>query len=249
MILLKIGGSLLSPKHTRGVFDRPVAQKISETVAHCDEPLVMAHGVGSIGRRSLGEHRSGPIEDSDRAKKVRNTIARLHRSFVDTLREARCPIETVEPDDLFVLQGGTVVDFDPEPLRAVLQRRRIPLTYGSLVADRDGGYSILSSDVIVEHAAMSLAPERVLWATDVDGVLDPIGRPIREIDPSAPPTTPDDPEDPTGGMSGKLGSIFRIAAGGYESLLFNGGDPAELSEALLGRSGRGTRVVSARRAH
>ena len=242
MRVLKIGGSLLSPRREGGAFDERLTRRLGRELAPFGGEVAIAHGVGAAGRRWTGPDARLADEEAERAGRVRAAVERLHRDVLEAMREARAPIESLAPEELFVLRDAEVSDFDPEPVRWSLRRERIPLTHGTLLKDAAGGYSVLSSDVIVEHIARTLRADSVLWGTDVDGVLDPIGRPIARIAPAERPETQDRSEDPTGGMGGKLAAAFRLSADGIPSLVFNAGDADRVRAVLRGEDAIGTAI-------
>jgi isopentenyl phosphate kinase len=139
---------------------------------------------------------------------------------------------------------------DAAELAGLLDRGRLPVLAGAL-GEADGGVLIVSSDRVTETVATALGAARVVWATDVDGVLSAPGEAgelVAALDPldagrSAALVDPAEPS--TGSMRGKVESALRLAAAGIPSQIVNGRVPGRVAAALAGRPVLGTRVGSA----
>src|SRR4029077_12738396 len=129
---------------------------------------------------------------------------------------------------------------DVEPYRTTLAAGLVPVSFGDVVLDDAWGFSILSADTIAAELARALSPQRVVFVSDVPGILetgadgrrrvvaDVTDETVRALRPgsSAP--------DVTGGIRGKATSMREISAGGVDAGLISGLTDGALSRALRG---------------
>ncbi|EQD44191.1 Aspartate/glutamate/uridylate kinase domain protein, partial [mine drainage metagenome] len=247
--VVKLGGSVLTRK--RGVEAlRPkiLARLAGEIATARDRPLVVLHGAGSFGHpgaRRFGL--TGPPEGrNDRVRGaaiVGTEVRRLHLAVLRALVAAGAnPVSA--PMATHVLQReGRPVDIDLKPFATVLERGAIPVAFGDVVPDDRWGFSILSADTLAVALATELRPDRVLFVSDVPGVLEPArpGPPriypelseetLRRLRPGAAGV------DVTGGIVGKVAAMQAIARAGIDAGLISG-----LSDGRLARALRGERV-------
>jgi isopentenyl phosphate kinase len=130
-------------------------------------------------------------------------------------------------------------------LKGLLKEGLTPVTFGD-VSLTPGGFKVLSGDVIMQDLAKTLAPDRAVFALDVDGVYEENTRVIiPEISPSKiRRMNVSVGEDATGGMRLKLEAAAKIAAGGTRVCFVSGYRRNEFSKALRGMDFYGTVVRS-----
>ena len=130
-------------------------------------------------------------------------------------------------------------------LRGLLKEGLTPVTFGDVTLTPTG-FRVMSGDVIMQDLAKALAPDRCVFALDVDGVYEPNTRVIiPELSPSKirRMSVPGG-DDATGGMKLKLDAAARIAAGGTKVCFVSGYRRNEFSKALRGLDFYGTVVRS-----
>jgi isopentenyl phosphate kinase len=132
------------------------------------------------------------------------------------------------------------VAFDAGPFAEALQRGLLPVSFGDVVPDERWGASILSADTIAERLVVPLGAERVVFVSDVPGILEgplrgrrPVVRELtEEVVASLRPSS--GVPDVTGGIRGKAESMLRIARAGADAGLISGLTDGGLSRALRG---------------
>ncbi|MCI4334726.1 MAG: isopentenyl phosphate kinase family protein [Thermoplasmata archaeon] len=248
LTIVKLGGSVLTRKREEGKLRPKLVVRLSEEVAASPGPLVLLHGAGSFGHP--GALRSGlaepPTVDRTDARRrraavvVSSSVRRLHVAVLSALTAAGVPAFSVPVGATAVNEGGRLSGFDPKPFAAALGRGLVPVSFGDVVLDERWGYSILSADTIVARLAIELHAARVIFVSDVDGVLDSTHgsrpRSIPRVDertltdllprPGAP--------DVTGGIRGKLEVVLRLAEAGVDAGIISGLRHGALSQALAG---------------
>ncbi len=266
VVLVKLGGSLLTDKRGEGVARRGVIERLAGEIAtalptmagpRSAERLILGHGSGSFGhvaaaRAGLGR---GPYDGKvDGIADTQDQAARLHRLVVGALVAAGVPAFTWAPSSaLTATAGKPAAGGAVEPLLAALDRALVPVTYGDVVIDRRWGAVIFSTETVLHYLIGRLrrrghAVRRLLWLGETAGVYDREGRTIPRIDAAsyrrvlklvdAPAGT-----DVTGGMLLRLETARALARLGIESWIFDGTVPGLLAAALAGDPVPGTRFV------
>ncbi len=225
MIVLKIGGSVITDKSPGAVnkakFEEieRIAKDISENLG---EPLVLIHGVGSFGHPHVVKYGLRERKDVDGISITHLSCVSLNIIVCGYLRQFGLKPIPFHPMSTFKISEGAV-RFDFELVRDLAEDGFIPVMHGDMVYDEDRSrYVILSGDVIVAEVSKALNPDRIGFATDVDGVI-VNGRVVEVLNRDMLPNISDakDKEDVTGGMRGKVEVIFRYRLDAY---VFNAKD-------------------------
>jgi isopentenyl phosphate kinase len=124
--------------------------------------------------------------------------------------------------------------------------------YGDVVLDLDESIKIavLSGDQIVKYLAENLRPERVIMASDVDGIYNKNPKINPDAELLKVVTSNEQIEliknnqtvDVTGGMSGKLTELLELANLGVESEIINANKFNIIKNALNGEKVTGTLI-------
>jgi len=263
VVLLKLGGSLITDKAReetprREVIDR-LAREIAEATAGADTPfsLVVAHGSGSFGHVAAERHGvgRGPLSAAQLAGACRTQerAAALHRIVVAALLEAGALPFSLAPSSCVVAAGGCPVAIADEPLLLALERGLLPVLYGDVVQDLDWGASICSTERLFRLLAARLQDRgllirRAVWLGETDGLWDAAGQTVPRVTAAtfagalkaigAPAGT-----DVTGGMRHRLETALELAGLGIPSLLANGLTPGLLAQVLRNQEVTGTEVL------
>ena len=173
---------------------------------------------------------------------TRGAMYELDRMICKTMMEYKLNPYPFSPFDAVIRAGRAPV---ASWLRGLLKEGLTPVTFGDVILS-PSGFKVISGDVIVQELAKVLAPDRCVFALDVDGVYEANSRVIiPELSPSkirrmdVPPG-----DDATGGMKDKLDAASRIAAGGTKVCFVSGYRRNEFSKALKGLEFYGTVVRS-----
>ncbi len=222
-----------------------VVSALSEEIASSDQKVVVIHGGGSFGHVVAKQH--GITSDAGEAPAVgvaqtRGAMYELDRMVCKTMMEFKLNPYPFSPFDAVSRAGKAQVS---AWLKGLLKEGLTPVTFGD-VALTSSGFRVISGDVIMQELAKILAPERCVFALDVDGVYEPNTRVIiPELSPSkirrmsVPPG-----DDATGGMKLKLDAAAKIASGGTRVCFVSGYRRNEFSKALRGLDFYGTVVRS-----
>lgn len=256
MIILKLGGSLITDKtkqfEVRGDVLERLAEEIKESAV---DELIIVHGGGSFGhpvadRYSLQDGFKNK-EQIDGLVQTRKAMGELSRSVINAFHEHELPVVAIQPSANITCRAGRIEDIDTGIIKKFLELGTIPVLFGDVVLDKDLGFCILSGDQITTFLALEFKADRVILAADVDGVFDKNPRKfddaklITEIKSTGEDilTTLKTREgDVTGGIKGKIEELILLAKKGVPSQIINAIVPGRLKKALSGDEVTGTVV-------
>ncbi|HXQ48167.1 MAG TPA: hypothetical protein VN842_00090, partial [Thermoplasmata archaeon] len=171
---------------------------------------------------------------------VSGEVRRLHLAVVRELIRAGTSPWSVPVANHARNREGRLVALDSAPFREALGRGLLPVSFGDVVPDEAWGWSILSADTIAVVLAKELAARRVLFVSDVPGILAPStgGRPVvvAEVTDAVVQGLARVGRGPdvTGGIRGKAEAMRAIAEGGVDAGLISGLKDGELPRAMRG---------------
>ncbi len=250
-VLVKLGGSLITRKREEErVRPKVLARLCREIASVADQRVVLLHGAGSFGhsgalRFGLDRAPEPGAAPSDRARGaaiVSAEIRRLHLAVVRELVRAGGAPFSVPLSTHARNRGGRPAEVDASPIEAALEGGMTPVSFGDVVPDDDWGFSILGGDAIATELVPILHPARVIFASDVAGVLGP-GRSgqrslVSEVTDEIAQSLGSEGGAPggTGGIRGKALAMRAIARFGVDAVLISGLTDGALSRAIRGEA-------------
>jgi isopentenyl phosphate kinase len=251
LVVVKLGGSVITRKREKERL-RPkiLARLANELAAELEVRLVVLHGAGSFGHpgaRRFGlarapEPGTPPRQRARGAAIVAAEVRRLHQEVLFALVRAGGAPLSVPMATHARNRAGELAQLDAAPFSETLERGSVPVSFGDVVPDDDWGFSILSADTIAVALVPVLRPARVVFVSDVPGILEkaPGGR--RRVVPevtdavvNALRPTPG-AIDVTGGIRNKAEAMRAIARAGADAGLISGLTDGALSRAIRGES-------------
>ncbi len=264
LIVLKLGGSVLTDKDTPFMPNRANLDRLSKEVAlgynRDRNSLILVHGAGSFGHPMA--YRTGIHEGITRPEQLLS-FAEIQRwqnhwnvLVTGALQKVGLAATPCQASAHAVMESGRLVSMPLDAVKGFLDIGLIPVLYGVPAYDRVQRCSILSGDQIAPYVAMDLDAKRLILGTDVDGVFtgDPKRNPeaelIREITSENIEEMKDllsgaakaSVVDVTGGMLGKVMELMDLARLGVVSEILNANRKGYVGRALAGESGLGTTV-------
>ncbi|MGB9986142.1 isopentenyl phosphate kinase [Salarchaeum japonicum] len=217
MIVLKLGGSVITEKDERETVDLDSLARLAGVLGQAEvEDLVVVHGAGSFGHYYANEHDVSTTEGTHDARAVReihDSMARLNKAVLDYLDDAGVPGVPVRPFSAARRDGD--LDVYTNQVETMLTEGFTPVLHGDVVAEAGAGATILSGDEVVAALAEQLGADRVGLCSTVPGVLDDDGDVIRDItayDEVAGVLGESESTDVTGGMAGKVRELLALGA-------------------------------------
>ena len=246
MILIKLGGSIITDKTQYRTFRRDTVARLASEIANSGKKTVIVHGAGSFGHivakeNAIMEGYRSP-EQVPAAARVMADTRELSGMVVEELLKAGIPAVSVPPGSCFVLDGGKLVIENREVIDRLLELGIIPVMFGDVCTDRARGFSIVSGDQIMERLCEMLSPEEVVFVSDIDGLYDHNPKTDKKArmyglvnkETLAGLDSASDVDDVTGGIRGKIESMLRMTDSKRKCILVNGDVPGRLLSLLKG---------------
>ena len=258
LIFLKLGGSLITDKHTprtprQDIIDRIAGEIASSLQNNPDLRILLGHGSGSFGHTSGKKYgtRNG-VQSNDEwmgFTEVWHDAARLNQIVVDALIRVGIPTIVFPPSSGVTAKNQRVSSWDIFPIKNAIKNSLLPIVYGDVVFDETIGGTILSTEELFLHLAAELTPDRILLAGNDPGVWEDYpdcNHLIPKITPSDLPNLEgklgdSNAPDVTGGMEAKVKQMLQLVDKNptLEILIFSGEEPGSIAAVLSGES-RGT---------
>ncbi len=254
MILVKLGGSVITDKGRYRTFDQANVIRLAKEIVRSKMPVMIVHGAGSFGHVLAKKYYLNEgFRDQSQIKglaQVSMDVRDLNLRTIAALQSAGLNCVSIPPSACCLMEDGELVSFDMEFMHRYLDLGIVPVTFGDVVLDRKKGFGICSGDQLMAWLADEFEAERIIFCTDVDGIfssdphLDRKARLIEEVDRSVLSRLPRSERcaDVTGSIYGKIGSILALAKG-REALVINGRVRGRLQRALKGEAVKGSRVI------
>ncbi|NLI73681.1 MAG: isopentenyl phosphate kinase family protein [Euryarchaeota archaeon] len=254
MILIKLGGSVITDKASYLTFRGNVLSRLVDEILYSKKDIILIHGAGSFGHVLASKHNiqngySNNIQIPAVAK-IMEDVRDLNLRVTRVLNERGLPSASLPPSTVATLKNGELDRLDIDLFYHYLQLGICPVTFGDVALDSERGFGICSGDQLMEILAKEFRPERVIFVSDVDGVFtadpssDPDAALMGTVDwetlEKLPRTTRC--ADVTGSIFNKIETMLRIASWGGDAIVLNGNIPGRLESALRGDVVKGTRV-------
>lgn len=261
LIFLKLGGSLITDKHSDETVRPEVLTRLAHEIAaaRAANPalqLLLGHGSGSFGHGPARRHgtRQGaqtPAHWYGMAE-VAAAAARLNAHVVEALLAAGVPALSLPPRASAECRDGALVGLALAPLRAALAAGQLPVVMGDVAFDSVRGATIVSTEEVFDFLTLQLRPAWLLLAGDTDGVYDQHGATLPRITPGSLPAVRaalggSAATDVTGGMQSKvLGMLDLIdRCAGLQVRILSGWRPGEVQAALTAPAHAGGTLLAA----
>lgn len=259
LVLLKLGGSIITEKTQPNTPNMEVLRRLAVEIKSALDArggelrLIIGHGSGSFGHVAAAKYKTiqgdlGP-ESWLGLVEVAAAASRLNRIVMDVLLEAGIPAIQFQPFASARTRKKQLMYMETYSLKAVLEHGLVPVVYGDTAIDAVQGMNIVSTEKIFDNLARELNPERILLASDVDGVYigDPKTNPDAELVEDIDSSNWDDvaeslggsqAEDVTGGMLAKVRDMYHLtlAMPPMQAMIFSGLIPGQVENALAGNA-------------
>jgi len=256
MILVKLGGSVITDKAKLRTFRGSACRRLARELSGTGDDLMLVHGAGSFGHIEAKKHelQKGFRKDSqlEHVAAVQRDVRELNLKVIETLIDEGVRAVSVPPAASATFRDGAIVSFMPDVFSRLAGIGLVPVSFGDVVPDESMGFSICSGDLVMEALAKSFEPALVIFCADVDGVFssdpkrDPRAKLIPILDSSsvrALRKSETKNADVTGSIHGKLERMVTISRHCEKCMIVNGNVPGRLGKALRGEAVVSTVVV------
>ncbi|MDY5872668.1 MAG: isopentenyl phosphate kinase [Candidatus Methanomethylophilaceae archaeon] len=248
MILIKLGGSVITDKKEYRKFNRDIVARLCSEIKDSGEDVIVVHGAGSFGHviAKKFDLNSG-YHDKEQIAAVAQVcydVRELNSMIVAELNDAGIPSISLPPGSCFMMDDRTLSIGDAEVIKAMRDKGIMPVMFGDVVQDRKLGFAICSGDQIMERLCELYDPEKVIFVSDIDGLYDddpkksPDAKLYTDVDMDILESVRSESsvDDVTGGVYEKMMSMLRMSSDDRKCVLLNGTVPGRLRSALCGEN-------------
>ncbi len=259
IILIKIGGSLITDKQKPFTLRKQALEKICNEIHLAQKSgklLILGHGGGSFPHFPAKKYQTqrGVINDASYRgiAEVADAAAQLNRIVVKTLLEKRVNAFSIAPSSIFVSKDFAKDSLSTRSIEKALQLGLLPVVYGDVILDREKGCTIYSTERVLGYIGLALKKndyeiEKIIHCGQTNGVYDDNGNTIplinsKNIDVYKHCLGGSGGVDVTGGMIHKVVESLDLAKQGIPGLIIDGIEHGSLSQAIAGKEVLGTRI-------
>ncbi len=242
MILIKLGGSVITNK------ERPISprisaiDKIARHLKKIHEPFIVVHGGGSFGHYwsiKYDMHARPAKYDLRGVSIVKNSMIELNKIVLDCFVKNGLAPYCLPPTDF--MSKDKPIPSKVKEIKKIAESGLIPVTYGDALWYGAKKSYILSGDRIMSILAKSLRPRLAVFVLGVDGLYSDFKtkKLIYEMKGNQV-SIQEISMDVTGGMKRKVQEATRISKMGLEVFFANGNKPERIVSAIQKNKFEGT---------
>ena len=242
MILIKLGGSIITNKEKPLSARRKTIDKLTKSLKRIDEPIIIVHGGGSYGHFwsvKYDMHTKERKYDLRGVAIVKNSMIELNKIILDLMLKNKLNPYSLPPTDF--MSGNKPIPKKIKEIEKIAKSGLIPVTYGDALWYGQNKSFILSGDKIMTHLAKILKPRLCVFALNEDGLYSDLKskRLIHELKGQRPLIS-QNKMDVTGGMTRKVEEASKISKMGMNVFFVNGNKPERIVKAIKNRKFEGT---------
>ena len=242
MILIKIGGSIITNKEKPLSARRKTIDKLAKSLKRIDEPIVIVHGGGSYGHFWSVKYDMHTKERKYNLRGVaivKNSMIELNKIILDLMLKNKLNPYSLPPTDF--MSGNKPIPKKVKEIEKIAKTGLIPVTYGDALWYGQSKSFILSGDKIMTHLAKILKPRLCVFVLNEDGLYSDLKskKLIHELKGQRPLIS-QNKMDVTGGMTRKVEEASKISKMGMDVFFVNGNKPERIVKAVKNGKFEGT---------
>ena len=242
MILIKLGGSIITNKQKPLTPNLSAINKIAFQLKKIKEPIILIHGGGSFGHYwsiKYGMHSKPAKYNRKGVSIVKNSMVELNKIILDSFLKHNLNPYCLPPADFM---SGNKPDIKKiREIAKIAKAGLVPISFGDVMWYGKNKFYILSGDRIMGILSKVLKPRLSIFVLNVDGVYSDMKtkKLLREIK-GEKTTITEVGMDVTGGMNRKIKEAVSISKSGINVFLVNGNKPDRIVNAVIKGKFEGT---------
>jgi len=179
VILLKLGGGLLTDKNKPLSIREDIVKSAVKQIIDANEKIILIHGGGSFGhplakkyRISNGIDKTIPNQILGVAK-THHAMVKFNSYLIEQFLESSYPVLSIQTSSIFIKDSGDISTKFLDVIETALDLGIIPILYGDVILDKLGTFSIISGDQIILALCQNLNiynVSKVVFAMESDGL-------------------------------------------------------------------------------
>jgi len=242
MILIKLGGSIITNKEKPLSARRKAIDSILNQIKRIREPMILVHGGGSYGHYwsvKYDMHTKPAKYDMRGVSIVKNSMIDLNKIILNSAVKNRINAYCLPPTDF--MNGNKPIKNKILAINEIAKSGLTPVTYGDALWFGKKKSYILSGDVIMNIIGKILKPRLSIFVLDVDGVYSNTKSKKLIYDfKKEKPIISKNKIDVTGGMTRKITEATNMSKSGLKVFFVNGNKPKRILDAVSGKKFEGT---------
>ena len=242
MILIKLGGSIITNKGKPQSARRKTIDNILKQIKKINEPMILVHGGGSYGHywsMKYSMHTKPARYSLKGLSVVKNSMIELDKIILNSATKNKLNTYSLPPTDF--MSGNKPIKNKIQKIGEIAKSGLVPVTYGDALWYGQKKSYILSGDVIMTTIGKILKPRLSIFVLDVDGVYsDTKSKKLIYDLKKEKPTISKNKMDVTGGMTRKITEAAKMSKSGLKVFFVNGNKPQRIVDAVSGKKFEGT---------
>jgi isopentenyl-diphosphate delta-isomerase len=259
IILLKLGGSLLTDKNQPFSIREEVAKSVVQQIIDAEKKIILVHGGGSFGHPLAKKYNISEGIDKSISNQILG-LSETHQSMnkfnsyiINLFLEQNYPALSIQASSIFIKDSQIISTYSIDIIETTLDLNILPILYGDIILDKQGSFSIISGDRIIRELCQNLkkySVSKVIFTMETDGLY------IKDNDNESVLLTEcssneleslklaalGEKIDVTGGIRGKINSIKEICKYNIPVQIINGLENGNILKTLKGQEIKCTEI-------
>ncbi len=259
IILLKLGGSLLTDKNKPFSIREDVVRSVIQQIIDANKKIILIHGGGSFGHPLAKKYNISTGIDSSISNQIlgltetHQSMNKFNSRIINLFLEQKYPALSIQASSIFIKDSQIISTYSIDIIETALDLNILPILYGDIILDKKGSFSIISGDTIIFELCENLnkySVSKVIFTMETDGLY------IQDNDEKSILVTEcnsnelDSLElaalgqkiDVTGGIRGKINAIKEICKDNIPVQIINGLENGNILKALKGQKIKCTEI-------
>jgi isopentenyl phosphate kinase len=242
MILIKLGGSIITNKQKPLTPNVSAINKIATQLKKVREPIIIVHGGGSFGHYwsvRYDMHTKPAKYNKKGVAVVKNSMIDLNKIILNSFLKNELNPYCLPPTDFMF--GDKADSKKIKEIGRIAKDKLVPVSYGDVLWHGKNKFYILSGDRIMGILGKILKPRLAIFVLSVDGVYSDMKTKKLLYEIKGQKTAISKVGmDVTGGMARKIKEATAISKYGINVFLVNGNKPERIVNAIKGKKFEGT---------
>lgn len=248
IILIKLGGSVITKKDKPLTPNSEAIKRIVKQIKTVNKKMIIVHGGGSFGHYwsvKYDMHTKPQPYDPYGIAIVHESMIALNQIITNIFIQSKVNVYSFPP--MVFMKDGKPQNEKIYEISEMTKHGIIPITFGDVIHHKYNNYSILSGDSIMSLIAKKIKPKKNIFVVNVDGLYynlqeKKIIKEIKNQDLGLVNFKDNKKTDVdvTGGMKRKVKEALSITSYGLEVIFVNGLKPLEVKRAITGEDFIGT---------
>ncbi len=179
VILLKLGGGLLTDKNKPLSIREDVVKSAVKQIIDANEKIILIHGGGSFGHPLAKKYRISNGIDKTIPNQIfgvaetHHAMVKFNSYLIDQFLENNYPVLSFQASSIFTKDSEVISTRSLDGIEIALDLDIMPILYGDILLDKQGSFSIISGDQIILALCQNLHNyniSKVVFAMESDGL-------------------------------------------------------------------------------